>query len=573
MTPKVVRLQMSPPSLTFLREMRFSADVVIRLTPRATGEEVVHRRGHVFILSDLFLVCERMTKEEKANTSRDGPDMWLLFPPLAGKVLRVSESDRDDTMQVLIMRKETLLLQADSSQARNTLLSEFRECIAFAGSLPPPSKEAQPPLPPLPGVQRSPSTSLPSPNRELGSDAPPMPTRASASSDIMGPPSQRSSSNPPSVRQSNDQLVIPPRRFDSQNQTSLRQPHRLNSASSPNLVSTSEAQAQQELGRIPSFYDPFPGPMHPSRTSSATQAFPGQGLSFTPGQVVPAQSSLMSIHEDPSLRSNPGHGSHPNKGRGGPPPSFHQPLPSHLGNQQLPPPHQNPYEPAQGDPGPHGPLYQTSIHQTSSSRSLNSQYEQGSQGRLPRLPPSGGYPNPRAPPSESVNSFGSLRAPQPRTLLPSVQMNVRSVSMATPPSFTEPSPPNSPVEETHMPTGPLTSTISAQMKCKVFLKREHAQWRSLGSAKLKLYRQSPTNVKQLVVEADDRQKSVLISTIVLTDGVERVGKTGVAVELSDKGTRTGIVYMIQLRNEESAGGLFDSLLAGSDRAGLSIGRG
>jgi hypothetical protein len=136
-------------------------------------------------------------------------------------------------------------------------------------------------------------------------------------------------------------------------------------------------------------------------------------------------------------------------------------------------------------------------------------------------------------------------------------------------SFNEPSPPNSPVEETHMPTGPVTSTISAQMKCKVFLKREHAQWKSLGSAKLKLYRQTPTNVKQLVVEADDRQKSVLISTIVLTDGVERVGKTGVAVELSDKGARTGIVYMIQLRNEESAGGLFDSLLAGSDRAGLT----
>lgn len=41
---------------------------------------------------------------------------------------------KDDTMQVLIMRKETLLLQAESPQARNTLLSEFKECIAFAGS-------------------------------------------------------------------------------------------------------------------------------------------------------------------------------------------------------------------------------------------------------------------------------------------------------------------------------------------------------------------------------------------------------------------------------------------------------
>jgi hypothetical protein len=94
MTPKVVRLQMSPPSLTFLREMRFSADVVIRLTPRATGEDVIHRQGHVFILSDLLLVCERMTAAEKAKAGIDGHDMWLLYPPLAGKVLRVSESDQ-----------------------------------------------------------------------------------------------------------------------------------------------------------------------------------------------------------------------------------------------------------------------------------------------------------------------------------------------------------------------------------------------------------------------------------------------------------------------------------------------
>jgi hypothetical protein len=94
MTPKVVRLQMVPPTLTFLREMQLSADVVIRLTPRATGEQVVHRLGHIFILSDLFLVCERMTPAEKAKAGGDGPDMWLLYPPLAGKVLRVSEADQ-----------------------------------------------------------------------------------------------------------------------------------------------------------------------------------------------------------------------------------------------------------------------------------------------------------------------------------------------------------------------------------------------------------------------------------------------------------------------------------------------
>lgn len=83
---------MNPSTLTYTRELRVSTDVLIRLTPRATGEEVVHRHGHIFILSDLFLVCERMTPSERARAGVNGPDMWLCYPPLAGKVLRVSEA-------------------------------------------------------------------------------------------------------------------------------------------------------------------------------------------------------------------------------------------------------------------------------------------------------------------------------------------------------------------------------------------------------------------------------------------------------------------------------------------------
>lgn len=82
---------MSPPSLTYTREIRCSLDLVIRVTPRATGQEIVHRRGHIFLLSDLFLICERMSLEERATIGASGPDMWLCYPPLAGKVLRVSD--------------------------------------------------------------------------------------------------------------------------------------------------------------------------------------------------------------------------------------------------------------------------------------------------------------------------------------------------------------------------------------------------------------------------------------------------------------------------------------------------
>jgi hypothetical protein len=187
--------------------------------------------------------------------------------------------------------------------------------------------------------------------------------------------------------------------------------------------------------------------------------------------------------------------------------------------------------------------------------------------------PNGGshHPDPRPTgPPPSVRSFDSnsiqSRAPSLASSVsrpPRLQMGVGFVSRPQSPDLD--SPPTSP-DEDKKPTVPVTSVITAQMKCKVFLKQHHAQWKSLGPAKLLLYQQQPTNVKQLVVEADTKAKLMLISTIVLTDAVERVGKTGVAIELSDEGQRTGIVYMIQLKSETSASGFFGTLLAGSDRA-------
>lgn len=61
--------------------------MAIHFTPKSTGEEVIHHGGHIFLLTDLFLVCERMTEAQCRNT---GQDMWLCYPPLAVKHLRVA---------------------------------------------------------------------------------------------------------------------------------------------------------------------------------------------------------------------------------------------------------------------------------------------------------------------------------------------------------------------------------------------------------------------------------------------------------------------------------------------------
>ncbi|TFK77011.1 hypothetical protein BDN72DRAFT_830181 [Pluteus cervinus] len=512
MNLKSVRLQMCPPGLTFTRELRFSLDVVIRFTPRATEQEVIHRFGHVFLLSDLFLVCERMTPEERAQHGGDGADMWLCYPPLAGKVLRVTEVEgQGNCLQIAVMRKEHLTLEAESPQARDFMMREFKDCIDFASSLPPPSKQPPPPMPPLPNfAQPAPLA----PGR--GGPLPPNP----------GMPRSMSSNPLPGENRIVDGMA--------------------------RLALSPEAQMQQGAQRMPIMHNGPPprGPGPPG----PPQMYPPNG--FGPGQMMhPGPPGRPSLGGRPSP-GGPGMGPGP-MGYGHPPPG--PPL-MHMGGP-LPPPNA-PFGVVGGPPRPPSePSMQDGLRKMPSTRSLAS-HDHG-HGPLPPPPPMPGF-------SYNLPRNGSspnLQAPQPRTVLPSAQFNTpRAVSMAEP-MFDEPSPPNSPVAESRQNLGPVTSTISAQMKCKIFLQQQHAQWKSLGAAKLKLYRQDPTNVKQLVVEADSKDKTVLISTIVLTDGVERVGKTGVAIELSDQGARTGIIYMIQLRNEKSAGGLFESLLAGSDRAG------
>lgn len=89
---QMVRLQINPPALPFARQLRCSAAVEISFTPSSTGRPVVHRRGHIYLLSDLFLMCEYMEEKDrlqKAAESTDGrrPDLWLSYPPLAGKHL------------------------------------------------------------------------------------------------------------------------------------------------------------------------------------------------------------------------------------------------------------------------------------------------------------------------------------------------------------------------------------------------------------------------------------------------------------------------------------------------------
>ncbi|KAG7099301.1 hypothetical protein E1B28_001159 [Marasmius oreades] len=603
MTPKMVKLQMSPPALTFTREFRCSVDITIRLTPRSTGVEVVYQRGHIFLLSDLFLICSHMTPQERAEHGVNGADMWLMYPPLSGKVLRVSEPlEQDNTLQVHIMRKETIVLTADSVAIRDNLYAELKGCIEFAASVGPVSKQPPPPVPPLPGL--SASTSLPHPSSPSFFQASPSSARSSDSSHFSS-----------SVRTSSPPTLNGYRGSHSSSKTPEMGPSPRSSSGVDSVTGQFANMAMPPpIGprMSPQGPGPFPPVASPPLSIGPGQVFRNPSMTHAPGSPPPSLGPSQVFRNPRSFTHGPG-SPPPSVGSGqvlgpprtasvgqggpapGPPiPRMGGPSPPFSPQQSAlnrPNPNQTPmYPPGQQQMfaprpmhRPYGPMGENSlppipprppsepssdvIHKSLSTRSLNAAYQQGPPRSAPPMPnmPPGTYPPYHDPGTPIRPGMNDGLHPISRPTLPSSQFK-RAVSNAQ--SFADPSPPSSPVEETPKFSGPTTLTISANMKCKVFLKQQHQQWKSLGSARLKLYTQSPTNIKQLVVEADSKDHTVLISTIVLTDGVERVGKTGVAVELSDKGARTGIVYMLQLRSDEFAGGLFDSLLEGSDRSGL-----
>lgn len=43
-------------------------------------------------------------------------------------------SNKANTLQISIMRKENLFIQTNSLETRDALIKEFKECVEFAGS-------------------------------------------------------------------------------------------------------------------------------------------------------------------------------------------------------------------------------------------------------------------------------------------------------------------------------------------------------------------------------------------------------------------------------------------------------
>lgn len=60
------------------------------------------------------------------------PEMWLLYPPLAGRHLSVLSGGVENELIVTVMQRENFLLTFDDRETREEMLADLQACIEFA---------------------------------------------------------------------------------------------------------------------------------------------------------------------------------------------------------------------------------------------------------------------------------------------------------------------------------------------------------------------------------------------------------------------------------------------------------
>ncbi|GAA5983766.1 hypothetical protein JCM10908_005916 [Rhodotorula pacifica] len=532
MQPRRCKLQIQPGSLPFQRELRFSADADLSFTPTSdlSHRLVTHPRAHILILTDLFLVCERVAPED--SSAANGADFWLVYPPLAGKHLRVSQQDLD-SLEVTIMQKERLVFRFHGSGAvalARDLAAAVQAAAQFgATQAPAPLRQNS-----LASSAYGHALKSPASSHGHGFDArgPPPPPPGGARPELQLQPLQPPFGLDPSRRVVSGPSVSRPTRGASMAQ------------GGGGLVQSPSASSFQHAARGPS---PGPNDERYSLSSSGPRSPYGVG----PRRSSQSASDFAPAGDRPDSRQSIGSYSSNRTDSFGRWPEAPPPLPKERTYNGM------------DISGRGGPLYATSfrgdsLHVPGSSPGPNTMHRARSADALrsDALQQQMHYRMP----SQALLEDRASSAPGSSRSIPITGGGAGRLVREE--SFADVSPPSSPVKS----SVPDKTAVVAQMRCKVFLQQHHSVWKSLGTAKLRLFHSLPSNKKQLVVDSDKGGGKTIISTIVLEDGVERVGKTGVAVELSHEGDRTGIVHMLQLKTEQSAVGLFEQLLLGTDRA-------
>ncbi|KAI8372051.1 hypothetical protein EDC96DRAFT_552231 [Choanephora cucurbitarum] len=103
---------------------------------------------------------------------------------------------------------------------------------------------------------------------------------------------------------------------------------------------------------------------------------------------------------------------------------------------------------------------------------------------------------------------------------------------------------------------PQSSRPILQCKAKLFIKNETSSWSAFGSVNMQISQQSPS-MRMLIEIQNDKTK--LVSSIVRSGNVEKIGPKRISFLLTDESSKTSIVYMIHVREDQNASKIFEYL--------------
>ncbi|CAG8728497.1 2477_t:CDS:2, partial [Acaulospora morrowiae] len=132
---KKMSVSLLPPNLPFDRKIVLYSDFVMEV-PKIQETESNGRayiNAHVFLLTDLLLICQKIEPEAKRENS--DLEFYLLYPPLSGRHLTITDISREGEMvEITLLNRESLILFPTDAETKLIWLKELSKIIEFANN-------------------------------------------------------------------------------------------------------------------------------------------------------------------------------------------------------------------------------------------------------------------------------------------------------------------------------------------------------------------------------------------------------------------------------------------------------
>ncbi|RIA95246.1 hypothetical protein C1645_734218 [Glomus cerebriforme] len=515
--PKIV--QVSLLSTNHPRKIVLHNDFIIETTMSMNSAGTHHIYSHIFLLTDLLLICQQITQEEKQELTSE-KDWKLLFPPLNVEHLAINDiSDvKEESLELTILQKEMIILYADNKTIKENWLSEIKKAIeSSSNAIVDPQLDTD-----LRTIRKAES------NPRLSTYS-----TLSMSADVL----KRSPSVGNLINRAQDKSLRP---LSTISQRSSLFPD-FASTDLPTIRSRTPDPPQNAGGEYPGDYLPSEQGKGQERHNSDPMSSPvlrnklNAGLQSERSNSITSLASVMSIatFKDTIFKSSACKVFVWKNGEWNPLTKKDSCIVEIRMTVQ--------------NKGCWVILLEQSkrmvlnawIHSTTSfhredENSISISCEIGQRKEYYKIT------------LDSAESEQLLQCLS-RTKESAKELNVPAGGYISRSSSLQKVEPSREVEQT------VTQVMEA--RCRVFLQNDHGVWTNIGWGNMKLLLETPSHRKRIIVNSDKKTKTI-IDAIIFEDGVERIGKS-VALTLNNMGSNLRIVYLLKMKDEALAIKAFD----------------